>query len=116
MVTKTVEGSFPHSVVWLCTCHECTQTQGPDKVCVSVQLKCSFYFCSSKYVDVKGLVSHLSGHIQESVTVSCPFDGCSKTFNVKSSFSSHISRCHRGWNVTQIATVHLCVEAEEQSF
>lgn len=49
---------------------------------VSVQLKCLFNFCSREYADVKRLVSYLSNHIQEGLTVTCPFDGCSKTFNV----------------------------------
>ncbi|KAF3834365.1 hypothetical protein F7725_025569 [Dissostichus mawsoni] len=79
---------------------------------VSVQLKCSFNFCSTEYADLKSLVSHLSGHIHEGLTVMCPFDGCSKTFNVKSSFSAHISRYHKGWDVTKIAPVHICELAE----
>ena len=73
------------------------------------------HFCSREYADVKRLVSHLSDHIQESLTVTCPFDGCSKTFNIKTSFSSHISRYHRGRSVTQTTPVHLC-EAAEQYF
>lgn len=81
---------------------------------ISVQLKCSFNFCAGEYSNVKGLVSHLSGHIQDGLTVICPFDGCSKTFNVKTSFSSHVSRYHRGWNAIQVAPIHFC-EVEEQS-
>lgn len=81
---------------------------------VSVPLKCSMSLCSAEYADVKGLVSHLS-HIQDGLTVTCPYDGCSKTFNVKTSFSSHISRYHRRWDVTQIAPVHLCEVAEQSS-
>lgn len=82
---------------------------------VSVQLKCSFNFCSSEYADLKTLKCHLSGHIDEGLTVTCPFDGCSKTFNVKSSFLTHISRYHKGWDVTKIAPVHIC-ELTERSF
>ncbi len=82
---------------------------------VSVQLKCSINFCSTEYADIKGLVSHLSSHIQEGLTVTCPFLGCSKTFSVKTSFSSHISRYHRSWNITQISPVHLC-DVAVQSF
>lgn len=82
---------------------------------VSVQLKCSMSLCSAEYADVKGLVSHLSSHIQEGLTVTCPFDGCSKTFNVKTSFTSHISRYHRRWDVTQITPVNLCEVAEQSS-
>lgn len=61
----------------------------------SVQLKCSLNFCTREYADVKELTCHLSDHIQEGLTVTCPFDACSKNFNVKTSFSAHISRCHR---------------------
>lgn len=82
---------------------------------VSVQLRCLFNFCSSEYDDLKTLKCHLSGHIDEGLTVTCPFDGCSKTFNVKSSFLTHISRYHKGWDVTKIAPVHIC-ELTERSF
>ncbi len=79
--------SFSSSAVHMSQTHPDTSTRRTWNRSVSVQLKCSFNFCSSEYADVKGLVSHLSGHIQESLTVTCPFDGCSKTFNVKTSFS-----------------------------
>ena len=95
--------------------HPDTKTRQTWNRSVSVQLKCSFNFCSSEYGDLKSLVSHLSGHISEGLTVTCPYGGCSKTFNVKSSFSSHICRYHKGWGVTQIAPVHLC-EVADQSF
>lgn len=63
---------------------------------VSVQLKRLFNFCSREYAEVKRLVSHLSNQIQEGLTVTCPFDGCSKTFIVKTSFSSHLSDITEG--------------------
>ena len=99
---------FTHSTAFLFICYEHTWICRPDKLGtgVSVQLKCSLNFFSREYSDVKGFMSHLSGHIQEGLTVSCPFDGCNKNFNVKTPFSSHISRNHRGWGVTQIAPVH----------
>lgn len=81
---------------------------------VSVQLKCSFNFCSSEYADLKTLKCHWSGHIGEALTVTCPFDGCSKTFSVKSCFLTHISRYHKGWDVTKTAPVHKC-ELTERS-
>lgn len=80
---------------------------------VFLQLKCSINFCSTEYADIKGLVSHLSSHIQEGLTVTCPFDECSKTFNVK--MSSHISRYHKSWNVTQILPVHIVKVAVQSS-
>lgn len=74
---------------------------------VSVPLKCSFNYCTREYVELKQLVSHLNDHIQEGLHVVCPFDGCGRTFNVKTSLSSHISRIHRGWNTTQISSIYL---------
>lgn len=44
--------------------------------------------------------------------VTCLFGDCAKTFNLKTSVSSHISRCHRGWTVTQIAPAHICEDGQ----
>lgn len=93
--------------------HQTTQIRQAHGI--SIQLKCSLNFCAGEYTNVKGLVSHLSSHIQDGLTVICPFDGCSKTFNVKTSFSSHVSRYHRGWTATQLAPMYFS-EVEEQSF
>lgn len=76
--------------------------------CFAVHMSRTHNFCNREYADVKRLVTHLSGHIQEGLSVTCPFGNCAKAFNVKTSFSSHISRCHRGWTVTQIAPAHIC--------
>ncbi|XP_023199661.1 uncharacterized protein LOC111610315 isoform X2 [Xiphophorus maculatus] len=93
--------------------HSDLKTSQTQNRTLSVQLKCSFNFCTTEYVDVKGIISHLSGHIEEGLAITCPFDGCSKMFHVKPSFSSHISRYHRGWNESQISAVLLCDVAEQ---
>lgn len=50
-------------------------------------------------------MSHLKDHICEGVSVTCPFDKCDKKFSRKSSFTSHISRCHRGMNLSSMSKI-----------
>lgn len=102
--------SYSCFAVHMSQTHKDTSTRQTWNRNVSVQLKCLLNFCNREYADVKRLVTHLSGHIQGGLSVTCPFGNCVKTFNVKTSFSSHISRCHRG---TQIAPAHICEVGQE---
>ena len=45
---------------------------------------------------------HLKTHLEDNAEISCPFDGCSRKFNKKSSFTSHLSRNHRHLSVSLI--------------
>ncbi|KAK6167118.1 hypothetical protein SNE40_021218 [Patella caerulea] len=51
--------------------------------------------CSMENIsNIKLLISHLSSHLLNSVTVICPFDKCSCTYDKASSLRSHICRVH----------------------
>ncbi len=39
--------------------------------------------------------------------MTCPYSGCAKTFKIISSFTSHLSRCHKQCDVTHIAPSHI---------
>ncbi|XP_071943870.1 uncharacterized protein [Antedon mediterranea] len=69
---------------------------------IGVYVYCMFDFCRSKCSDVKDLISHLKTHIASGLKVDCPFDQCTGNFGKKSSFSSHISRCHMNYSVYDI--------------
>ncbi|XP_032366275.1 uncharacterized protein LOC116685222 [Etheostoma spectabile] len=69
---------------------------------ISVPLKCSWEFCGKECESIKGLVAHLKCHLQEGLEVTCPYSGCAKAFKVISSFTSHLSRCHKQCDVTHI--------------
>jgi len=42
-------------------------------------------------------LNHLKSHLSDGsgTSVTCPYDDCDKSFSVRSSFSSHLSRKHR---------------------
>lgn len=79
---------------------------------VSVRLKCAWEFCSKECENLKVLLSHLCAHLQEGLAIACPFQSCSKSFKIKSSFSAHVARYHKNWDVTQIAFTHLAETIE----
>jgi len=60
-----------------------------DKSHSGVNMGCSFTSTS-----VSCLCEHLKWHIRDGKAVECPFPCCKKTFRVRSSFLSHISRKH----------------------
>ena len=67
-----------------------------------VFFQCSLDFCRHQCSDVQELLAHLRSHISSGLTVSCPFEDCSKTFTNKKSFSSHLSRYHRNYSAHNV--------------
>lgn len=61
----------------------------------AVPLACSVATCLQVCSNLKSLICHLKGHILQLEAITCPFPGCARTYKKKSSFESHISRCHR---------------------
>jgi hypothetical protein len=72
----------------------------------SISVICPLEFCRQKTDDLAKYVIHLKSHLKSGVSVSCPFKKCGKSFNVLSSFKSHMSRAHRGWNVECVDPVY----------
>uniref|UniRef100_A0A3B1IPE7 C2H2-type domain-containing protein n=1 Tax=Astyanax mexicanus TaxID=7994 RepID=A0A3B1IPE7_ASTMX len=73
------------------------------------QFECSY---------LKGLISHLKDHIKQGRKINCPFRRCEKTFSVKSSFASHLSRAHKNSSVghlheTVLVNVHETVRPSQ---
>jgi hypothetical protein len=60
-----------------------------------LNLACQISFCAFTCNSLSDFMLHLKKHLTENVAVACPFNKCNKTFTVKSSFTSHISRIHR---------------------
>ena len=58
-------------------------------------LECSVDMCSFTSNDFSVHIAHLKSHILSGIAIACPFKNCRKTFLKKSSFSSHVSRCHK---------------------
>lgn len=48
-----------------------------------------------QYGHLKELICHLKGYLQQGRKIGCRLRGCDKTFSVKSTFASHISRAYR---------------------
>jgi hypothetical protein len=55
---------------------------------------------------------HLKRHTTDNLAVCCPFKKCSKTFTLKSSFTSHISRHH---DLCDKVTIPVAVQQEFES-
>lgn len=56
---------------------------------------CSNTSCHKQCTDLKDLLTHLRSHLSKNELSNCPFGNCGKTFKVRSSFTSHISRIHK---------------------
>ena len=80
-----------------------------------VSVKCMMQFCQQQCSDIQEFLAHLKNHIKEGLTVACPFGNCTKQFNVKSSFSSHISRYHRHYTVHSLTPALLCSNVDIDS-
>lgn len=59
-------------------------------------LTCNEISCSAVCSNPQELFKHLKGHIDSGLDIQCPFLNCTCKFRNKSTFSSHISRKHRG--------------------
>lgn len=60
-----------------------------------ITLICQIEYCLYKCTSLKDLIRHLKDHIDEGREIKCPFKSCVRTFCVKSTFASHISRTHK---------------------
>lgn len=76
---------------------------------------CSLTICSKEFDDYKKFIKHLKEHIKHGYDVSCPFQTCNKTYNVISSFTGHLSKCHRQNICSSIDNQELMV-AENDDF
>ena len=63
---------------------------------------CPLTFCRQECDDLQKFLKHLKDHLGERIEISCPFSNCTSRFKVKSSFTSHLSRCHRKHDMSQI--------------
>ena len=79
-------------------------------------LSCQIEFCQGIFTNVKELLNHLKGHITEGRKITCPFRACEKTFGVKSTFASHISRTHKKSLAGEIREVVFPHPAQETQF
>ncbi|XP_072050318.1 LOW QUALITY PROTEIN: uncharacterized protein [Amphiura filiformis] len=70
-------------------------------------VRCTLEFCQRKCSDLKELLAHSKEHLTGGLRVSCPFSQCDKLFNKKSSFSSHISRCHKNYCVQDVNPLYI---------
>ena len=63
------------------------------------------HFCKEQFSDVSHLIKHLKQHLDNDLSVTCPYKNCGKLFKVKSSFSAHLSRKHNKWTILDLADV-----------
>ena len=58
-------------------------------------LACELPFCQQKFNDIFHLIRHLKSHIENQYEINCPYLNSGRKYQIKSSFTSHISRMHR---------------------
>lgn len=80
--------------------------------CVTVRvsagtLQCEVTNCQRQLIDLSDLLGNLKFHISEREQVHCPFKNCDRSFSVKSSFTSHLSRKHKYSTASHVFTVFL---------
>lgn len=56
---------------------------------------CQVTNCQKQLTDLSDLLGHLKFHISKREEVHCPFKNYDRSFSVKSSFTSHLSRKHK---------------------
>lgn len=61
----------------------------------NVILSCQVKDCKFESTDFSRLCAHLKWHIKNGKNVICPYIGCAKYFQVRSTFSSHLTRTHK---------------------
>lgn len=71
------------------------QKEKGQSVCPDISLICHVDFCDVQCDGLSSFFRHLKTHITEGAMVTCPFRFCEKTFTVKSTFTSHLSRNHK---------------------
>jgi hypothetical protein len=70
-----------------------------------VSLVCPLDFFRQKAVNLGKFTAHLKGHIKEGTAITCPFQKCGKTFHLLSTFTAHVPRSHKHWDV-------LCIDGQ----
>lgn len=83
----------------------CVHNEPTSPVAVTAaiaDLKCAVALCGCHFQTVKELLLHLKEHIVDGRAVSCPVIGCTNMFSVKSSFTAHMSRKHKGCSSDRI--------------
>lgn len=63
---------------------------------------CALSLCSNRFQTVQELLVHLKKHLVEGRAITCPIAGCQRTYTLKSSFTSHLSRKHPQCSVNSI--------------
>ena len=82
---------------------------------VEAVLTCHVTSCSKKCRDLIEFLAHLRGHIEDQVSVLCPFKNCERTYHNKKSFSSHLSRNHKTWSVSLLSDAVCAVDPSSQA-
>ena len=59
-----------------------------------MSIRCQLAFCDEVVNGMDDFIKHLKEHMNVGTRVECPFEGCSRTYALTSTFTSHLSRKH----------------------
>jgi phosphopantetheine adenylyltransferase len=77
---------------------------GTQNVC------CTVSSCGKVFSSMKACVSHLQTHLNGNDKINCPFNNCSKSYTLSSSFRCHVHRVHRHENIPPNNLSHVNVQ------
>jgi hypothetical protein len=67
------------------------------------QFKCPHLSCGHAIVEtMRDVKTHLVQHVQQEEKVSCPFKGCLKAYDKRSSLQNHFDRAHEGQHMSML--------------
>ncbi len=94
---------FRHHRTYYCNTHA-DLSAGTIADSVNYDILCPI--CNDKIKDLIKLSSHFARHCQSGLVVKCVISGCSASFRLHSSYSSHMSRCHKDFRVVNDLYCH----------
>lgn len=74
--------------------HNSLRSQTKKYNSLYTNLRCNRVLCCKKFSKLRYLISHLNSHMKLGQIIQCCFRGCDRTFKLRSSFASHLTRCH----------------------
>ena len=70
------------------------------------EIHCQVSLCAFSSIVLTHFLSHLKSHLNDGTSIACPFNGCQKVYIVKSSFTAHLTRHHKGYEFCNVHPIY----------
>uniref|UniRef100_A0ABD2XNP3 C2H2-type domain-containing protein n=1 Tax=Trichogramma kaykai TaxID=54128 RepID=A0ABD2XNP3_9HYME len=85
----------------------------PYKANPNGKFVCSVALCKKEFDNHHLLIKHLKVHIKDGQEIKCPFENCSKSFTIISSFTSHVTKKHKRYEKSDRESLQLNYDNHE---